>query len=431
MDSSTLTQRLLSPFAVLMYVYVGYISILYANFHQYVYWDLMNLGTRIIGALPGSRTVALYVFGAAVLGIGFLAGSLLADRATGSRGRLNRRVVAGVAAIRSRLAGVWGSRSMSPGFALGVAGWVVSLCANLAQIAVSGVSLADIATRWGQSPMLVFFAGLQMFFVPLLVVTARTRTQRLVAGLAFVVGVLALGLLGARNLPAKLVIATFLATVLIARPRHIARVAIVFLVVLVLAMGIVGAFSKSEIYGAAASTGLLVALTYSDSVGTIYTLDQLVRFTPPTGLYHGVLLKDSFLSLIPGVEAEYASYQIGRYLSGRSSFKIGDTVVERSVSLAPTLLGAPYADHGVPGVAGQMLLLGGLFGYMQRRSKHARWLIPFLVLMASYVINGVNAGIYGPVALMAVGAAALAVCADWLVAPALAESETTIEGVTP
>ncbi|MBN2848986.1 MAG: hypothetical protein JXP72_11150, partial [Coriobacteriia bacterium] len=173
--------------------------------------------------------------------------------------------------------------------------------------------------------------------------------------------------------------------------------------------------SKSGIYGPSATAGLAVALTYSDSVGTAYNLDRLVRLTPPTGIYNGSLLRDSALAAVPGVDAEYANYRIGRYLGGRESFTIGSELIERSVSLAPTLLGAPYADWGVAGAGAQMLLLGAVFGYLQERAKRARLLVPFLVAMASYVINGVNAGIHNPHAIIYIGLAIVVVLADVLV----------------
>jgi len=92
-------------------------------------------------------------------------------------------------------------------------------------------------------------------------------------------------------------------------------------------------------------------------------------------------------------------------------------LVERSVSLAPTMLGAPYADQGLAGVAGQMLILGALFGYLQHRSRRARWTVPFFVLMASYVINGVNAGVYGPNPLLVLILALFVVLVDYVAAP--------------
>ena len=144
-----------------------------------------------------------------------------------------------------------------------------------------------------------------------------------------------------------------------------------------------------------------MALTYSDSVGTMYNLDRIVKITPPTGIYGGKLLVDSAKALIPGLPAEYSNYQLGRYLGGRGYFLINNERIDRSVSLSTSMAGAPYADWGVPGVAFVMSVLGLLFGYLQRRSHSAVWLIPFLCTFASYVINGVNAGVYNPHAIVA------------------------------
>lgn len=412
-------RQLLSPFAVLLYVYVLYFSLVYGRFYRYVYWDLMNLGTRIIGAVPRFPTLVLYVFGAIVLIAGFIGGSLIATTAEErSPGRVTAWIMRARAGASARLERFAVVRRFGAGWLFGVSGWAIGLLANLTQVGLSGgSSLLDIASRWEQSPVVVFVASAQLFFVPVLVVSARTRTQRLAAGLAFVVSTLGLGLLGARNLPAKLIVATFLATIIMARPKHVARFALAFAVLLALTMGVIGAISKAGIYEASASTGLVVALTYSDSLGTVYNLDKIVALTPPDGLFEGRLLRDSILSLVPGVDVEYSSYQIGRYLGGRSYFIINGVQVERSVSLASTMLGAPYADTGLAGVAGQMLILGSLFGYLQHRARRARWTVPFLVLMAAYVINGVNAGIYGPNALLAVLLAILVGLFDILVAP--------------
>jgi len=415
-----LTRTLFSPFAVLLYVYVAYFALTYSRIYEYVYWELMNLGTRIIGFHPSLETLGLYAWGAIVLALGFVAGSLLADRVQRSAeepSASTRTSVAGsLGRAREALAGLPVVRRLGLGFTVSLIGWGVGIAANGAQIVASGtISLTDIASRWSQSPVLVLLAATQIFFVPSLIVTARGRWQRAFSAGAFVVSILALGLLGARNLPAKLVVSGFLAIVYVVKPKTVVRLAVVFLVLLVLAMGVIGSITKSGIYGPSATAGLAVALTYSDSVGTSYNLDRIVRMTPPTGIYGGRLLYDSVLALIPGVDAEYANFQLGRYLGGREGFVIGESNIERSVSLAPTLLGAPYADWGIPGTAVQMLLLGGLFGYLQNRARSALLLLPFLVTMASYVINGVNAGVHNPHAIVSIVLAALVVGLDMAV----------------
>ncbi len=411
-----LARRVFSPFAVLLYIYVVYFALTYSRIYEYVYWELMNLGTRIIGFHPSLETLGLYVWGGVVLALGFVGGSIMATTVEARARRVDGRpqaVSRWIGVLVERVRSWRLLRPISPAFALSLLGWALGFAANASQVLASGsVSLTNIATRWAQSPVLVFVAAAQILFVPALMITARGRWQRLLAILAFVTSVLALGLLGARNLPAKLVVSGFLAAVYVVKPKTVVRLAIAALVLLVLAMGVIGAISKSGIYGPSATAGLAVALTYSDSVGTAYNLDRIVRLTPPTGVYHGSLLRDSALAAVPGIDAEYANYQIGRYLSGRESFTIGSELIERSVSLAPSLVGAPYADWGVAGAAAQMLLIGGVFGYLQERAKRSRLLIPFLVAMASYVINGVNAGIHNPHALIYLGLAIVAVLAD-------------------
>jgi len=415
-----------SPFAVLVYVYIAYFALTYSRIYEYAYWELMNLGTRIIGFHPTAHTLLLYMYGAVVLACGFVGGRLLAEHTSGrvTRARSTGRGAPGwFLGMRSRVRALPVVRSWGPMFTLSLAGWLFGMAANGLQVVASGgASLTDIATRWAQSPVLVWFAASQIFFVPAMLVSAKGRWQRVIATFAVVVSILALGLLGARNLPAKLVVSAFLAAIYVIKPKNVIRLAITSLLVLALAMGVVGAITKAGIYGPSATAGLAVALTYSDSVGTAYNLDRIVRLTPATGIYGGQLLYDSARALVPGVTADYANFQIGQYLGGRSYFVIGDEVIERSVSLAPTLLGAPYADWGVAGVVAQMLLLGALFGYLQRRGREALWLVPFLVTMASYVINGVNAGVHNPHAIVAIGASIVVVLVDAALTSAVPEA---------
>lgn len=420
-----LTRRLLSPVAVLCYVYVIYFAVTYSRIYEYVYWELMNLGTRIIGFHPTGHTLAVYAYGLIVLAFGFVAGDMVASGL--HRVREGRESVASStegtteSALAKRVRGVFarlnGIRTKDAGFVIALLGWLVGMAANAQQLVASGaISLTSISTRWAQSPVLVLLAASQILFVPALIVTAKGSWRRTLAAVLFIVSVLALGLLGARNLPAKLVVASFLAVVYAFEPRTIRRLLVVFLVIGVAAMGIVGAISKSGIYGPSATASLAVALTYSDSVGTSYNLDRIVNLTPSTGVYEGKLLRDSIKASIPGVDAEYANFQLGRYLGGRSYFMIGGELINRSVSLAPTLIGAPYADWGVPGVAGQMALLGLLLGYLQRRARRVVWFVPILAAMASYVINGVNAGVHNPHALIFISAAVLVSVVDIVLA---------------
>lgn len=416
-----LSRRLTSPFAVLLYVYGAYFALTYSRIYEYVYWELMNLGTRIIGFHPSTQTLVLYIYGGLCLAFGAVGGALVGERvfarvrAARERGATMPQLLAGAGEFLARLPIV---RSLGLGFTVSLLGWGIGMVANAAQVAASGtISLTDIASRWAQSPVLVFIAASQIFFVPALIVSAKNRWTRTFAVLAFIVSVLALGLLGARNLPAKLVVSSFLAAVYVIKPAHLWKLVAAAVVLLVLAMGVVGAITKAGIYGPSATAGLAVALTYSDSVGTAYNLDRIVRLTPSDGIYRGKLLYDSSRAAIPGVSAEYANYQLGRYLGGRSYFVIGETLIDRSVSLAPTLLGAPYADWGVLGVVLQMTLLGAVFGYLQMRSRRVMWVVPFLVTMASYVINGVNAGVHNPHAIIAVGIALFVTVADAMLAP--------------
>jgi len=416
--AETWMRRLFSPFAILLYIYVLYFAVAYSRLYEYVPIGLLNLGTRIVGFRPSLETLGLYVWGGLVLILGFEMGVRLAVRVTRRPNTADARLQGALNRLLDSLRTWRLARVFGLGFALSLLGWGLGFAANASQVVASGtVSLINIATRWGQSPVLVWIAASQIIFVPALTVAARGRRERLLSLVAFLASLLALGLLGARNLPAKLIVAEFLAVVYVAKPKTILRAAAALLVLMVLAMGVIGSVSKSGIYGASATAELAVALMYSDSVGTVYNLDRIVRITPPTGVYGGKLLLDSTLAAIPGIDAEYANYQLGSYLQGRTSFTVGDQRIERSVSLAPTLLGAPYADWGVPGVAIQMLLLGALFGYLQTRSHEVLLIVPVLAAMASYVINGVNAGVHNPHAIIIIGLAVILVLGDAIFCP--------------
>jgi hypothetical protein len=416
-----LTRRLFSPMAVLLYVYVIYFLVGLSTIYEFAYWELMNFGLRMIGFQPTTHTTLLYAYAAVVLILGFMLGAAVArwisdaanhTSATGGH-PWNHKLVS----LGDQFGALPVVRDVGPGYALAVAGWAFAFAANATQLAMSGrVSLFDIATRWQQSPVLVFLAALNIMFVPGLFVFARSRGQRVLAAVLFAVAVVGLGLLGARHLPAKLLVSTFLAIVFVAKPRNILKMGLVFFLLLALAMGVIGSISKSGIYGPSATAKLALALTYADSAGTTYNLDRIVRMTPPTGVYKGALLKDSALALLPGFSSEYANYQLGRYLGGREYFQIGGQRIDRSVSLAPTLLGAPYADWGVPGVVGQMIFFGMLFGYLQTRARQALWIVPPFVIMASYIINGVNAGAHNPNTIAFLGLALVVCLTDALIA---------------
>jgi oligosaccharide repeat unit polymerase len=425
----SLGRSLLSPFSVLMAIYFVYLSLVYSGMYKYAFLELMNLGTRILGFKPMPFTVALYFYGAVVILCGFVGGLLAARRIEGlDVSGAMRRSAERLAAQWRRVEGWPVFRRYGVAFTLSFVGWLGCFGANVLQDVIGGISLTDIASRWAQSPIIVFFALGQIFFVPALTVASKNRKQFAFSLVLFVVSLGALTTLGARHMPAKLIIATFLAAVYVVKPKYLGRLAIGFLVLLVVALGVVGAISKQGIYGAAASAKLALGLTYSDSASTVSNFDRIVAMTPSTGIYHGGLLRDSILAGIPhvlyaGDKPDYANYQLGRYLGGRKYFVINDQRIDRSVSLAPTMLGAAYADWGVPGVIVQMLLLGVIFGYMQARVDAARWLIPFLVTFAAYAVHAVNVGVHNPHAIVAIVLAVLVMLIDMTVGRALAPAK--------
>ncbi len=361
----------------------------------------MTLGTRIIGFIPSFYTTALYVYGGLVALFGFFLGWRLANYLWFKRrGKKDNSIVKLIKSMLTFL----DKFQIDLFFLLFLAGYLISLAFNLFQIYKLGkIPLFDIASRWKESPVLVWFATWQILFVPGLIVTSKTRWQKFIAFASFFVSTVALGLLGARNLPAKLVIAFFLALVYLIKPKQIPKIIGAFLVILIFILGLVGAISKSGIYGPVASAELALGLTYSDSVGAVYNLERIVNISTLWGVYRGKLAFDSFMALIPGTPYEYANYQIGKMLGGRQTFQFGEEIIERSVSLAPTLIGAAYADFGFFGVIIQMLLIGFLFGYYHFVSKKNLLFVPFLVTYSAYVINGIDAGIHNPHTILIFG----------------------------
>lgn len=391
-----------SPIGLFLLVYVFYFWLIYSGIHLFAFWSLLNLGTRIAGFKPSVYTILVYAYGMMVFIAGCLAGNRAYKRLYGKSSNSSSMIYHFIDSVVKYDRNKLGNMGKII-FLAALAGYMVSLLANIVQIVVLGsLSLFSIASRWQQSPMLVWFATLQTFFLPALLVIVKKRWRWFVHG-AFLVSLFASSLLGARNIPAKIVVAYFVAIAFISRPKHLWKVVAGLLIILILVLGMVGALSKSGIYGPTATAELALGLLYSDSVGTVFNFERILDFSSINGNFRGKLLSDSALALIPGVSAEYANYQLGKLLQGRSYLVIGGEKIERSISLAPSLLGAAYADFGMSGVFVQMLLIGFLFGYFQTAAKEKILYLPFLAILAAYVINGVNAGIHNPHAILITG----------------------------
>ncbi len=381
-NEETLLKRALSPFWLTIIVYCAFFLLVFTKFYELYRWELANLGLRIVGFLPSMHTILIYVFG----GLSLVWSYIIFEKLFRKRFQNTFLTV-----IREKVSydEIW--------FYLFSLGFLMSILANLYQLYVlRTIPLFDIAARWKESPVIVWFATLQFIFVPGMLVMSKKKWQACLAWMAFFIGVVGLALLGARNLPAKLVVAFFLAIVYKISAKQLKLLLLVFLIIFILSLGVVGAISKQGIYKAKSSAGLAIALTYSDSASIIYNLERIIKICGPTGAFKGKLLEDSFFALIPGEPAEYANYQIGKLLQGRSYFEINNEVIERSVSLAPSLVGAAYADFGVIGIFVQMLILGLLFAYFSWAASLEPLYLPFSVNYAAYVINGVDAGIHNP-----------------------------------
>jgi hypothetical protein len=161
----------------------------------------------------------------------------------------------------------------------------------------------------------------------------------------------------------------------------------------------------------------------------------------PFGLYHGKLLGDTLLNIVPGVQRLYANYQIGVLIADHENeyldlWKNSDGGVVAGggtgsteggtssgsalpplkidlgglpVSQAPTIVGAAYADFGVLGVVLQMVMVGALMGSLLRFGVDEPILLALLAGVTGHVAAGVNLGLDGEQTLILMGISLAAV----------------------
>lgn len=408
-DSQALLNRVIKPMPIFLAVYFVFLAILFTEIPKATFLELSNLGTKIIGFKPSFFTYMVYVYSALFMVVGYFGGKSLA----GKRFKLlDLSKTAGlIESAKSKLSSYYSNSYTAriynwfdDRFGANTANYLIVLLmlaimamANAAAIVlVKSIPLLNIGARWSLNPVLVWIASHLIFAVPALAAVSSSTSRKVITFFVFGISIVLLALLGARNLPIKLIFSYFFALLYVTRPAVIGKITALFVIMFVVVIGFVGAVSKSGIYGPVASGKLALALTYSDSLSTFYTLERIINISGMDGLYKGKLLKDSALSAIPGNSSEYSSYEIGRLLGGRKYFFINNEKIDRSVSLAPTIIGASYADWGVTGVLGQMLFLGLILGYLHKRAMESALFIPFAATFAAYMVVAVDTGIHNP-----------------------------------
>lgn len=436
----------LDPFGIIAFIAVVYVGLLWLpHFLSLDSSDFFS-GALIVGFVPEWKPLLLFVGGIVLLGVSYWAVAI-STRLVRLR-RLSTRVIQVVLGL-----------------------YVLSVVANvLAFVFADAIPLLDIAARQSLSPKLVWLGSLQITLVPTVMLVLRSRmigrTYWAIVGAVFLTSLLMLSLLGTRSLPLKLIIATAVAVGFIARVRPVH----VFSLGLGLALTFVslGALSKSQIYegngGFKPAVERSVNQAYLDSVGMFFRLWIIVEESDasgPLGLYHGRLLGDTVLNIVPGIQRLYANYQIGELVAAREveylavwqatvadeqdpgeTGKTGSgsagavrgssagSSATRSpaikidlgglpISQAPTVVGAAYADFGLLGLVLQMVFVGGLMGALLRYGSNEPILLGLLAGVTGHVAAGINLGLHGEQTLILLGISTLSVVAVALRNPGL------------
>lgn len=371
-----LRERMLNPAVLFLAPYLVFLGLSFTRpFFEIDYVPSVDPGIYATWA-ASQYTVALYLLG----GLCFFAG-FAAFPATARRYRSVWEV-----SVRQLFSGLKASlRGRKVTFFLyGILiVWAIGLAANmLLFIQVRGVPLFDINKRELMDPKLTFVAE----FEPLLVLAApyafqlreavpqnlRRVFQPKVYLSLVVVSTSLLALFGARNLPAKMALAVFLVWILAPRRQHAserntkaserlrrvlsssnARFVVFLGVVLLVAVGVAGAFTKIEIYRLSPDRlpGTVLGASVADSIGNLYSFNKLTQFAGLFGYYHGDLLRTTYLSYIPGRDEVYANIIVGEVI-GYSP--------ESLISISSTFNGPALLDFGVLG----LMLNSGIYGFL-------------------------------------------------------------------
>lgn len=292
--------------------------------------------------------------------------------------------------------------------------WLVGLAANIAIFfQVRGIPLFRIGIRETEDPKLTFLAEFQPLlvllapFVTFLRGAVPARFKMLLSvkiyGLLILASLIALTLLGARNLPAKLALALFLFWILSPttrlgrssanRPEHTSRrhskfkIALVLGVLLFVSIGVAGAFSKVEIYRMSTQQlpGTIFGTPVADSIGNLYSFEAMANYSGLYGHFRGNLFYTTLLSYIPGRDELYANYIVGEIL--------GYPVSELQ-SISSTFNGPAVLDFGVLGLVLNSFLFGALLRYGWDGVGQSMRNLGAFSLYLGTIILGIHLGTY-------------------------------------
>ncbi len=398
-------QRLPSPVLFFLGPYVGFLCLSFIRpYFPVQYVPGINPGVYNSWAAD-LLVVGLYLLG----GLAFLAGYIAFPAAARRYGHLWGAIVSPFA---TKVKSVVATRRV-PFFITSVLViWLIGLLANiLVFIEVRGIPLFDIARRSGADPKLVFLTEFQ----PVLILnapyafhlrnTVPARFRSVSRPLPYLgllgVSLVALTLLGTRNLPAKLglgfVVFLFLTTGLHGRSarRNIAFVSLLALLLLVVS-GIAGAFTKVEIYHFSFEQlpGAIVGTPLADSIGNLYSFQAMVSYSGLYGHFYGQLLSSTFLSYVPGRDELYANYIVGQILGYRP---------DQLRSISSTFNGPAYLDFGVLGLIGNSTFFGFALGYGWKGFKESPRNVGAVALLIVTITLDITLGTYNLWSFFSIG----------------------------
>ncbi len=263
-------------------------------------------------------------------------------------------------------------------------------------IEVGGFPLFDIALRWKLDPKLVFIGGLQIYIIPFILYRYRNASQyNTYLFFILIISSVSLTLLGARNPLFKLIVLVTMFNVLIGKWNVNTILKYGFTLGLSLYL-LIGIYTKAGIYNVDISFKMIMAILSMDSLGTLYNFEKIVTMTPNTGYFHGQLLSESILKMIPGVtDVRYANQHIGIYLGYGDTKSIGETVVYAQISLSPTMFGVAYADFGFLGVIISILILSISLGFLHRGIGQLKVFSCFFSILGMILMYSTYGGFYG------------------------------------
>lgn len=392
-QSALLAKQVRLPIIFFSIGYIFFRAALYLPFHEWMPDTLISLtvSPHLFGFQPEPAVTALYALGLVGIWIGYLGGR-----------PIGRKLIPSVETIEQsdrQLRKIWP-------FLVGI-----PALAFVAQIAILGtLPLINVAVRWQLNAKLVAVIMLLIAVCGSAVAVWGWSKRTLVTlTLSFV----ALASLGARTIPLVLVMAVLIVVTLYGTRRTAARIAGVGAAGVITVMIAVGASTKTQIYGSS-SDGIDIkkglALFQTDSIGTFYNLNEvyLSLKDSATGT-NGRMLLDTILNMVPGIQRDYANFQLGKLVAGRETVTIAGQELDRSVSLTATIVGAPFADAGWFGVF--LIAIGiGLFWSIAEDFAIAwRWFAGFYAYWLGEIFASIYGGPYNHVVIMSGGAIVLVI----------------------